>query len=430
MHLSRIMTARTIAEKILSTKARTTARVGDVVVCDVDLVLGTDASAPMAIAYFAQMGGARVHDPSRIIFALDHYTPASPSDKTAAFHAQVREFARTQGVRVHEVGEGISHTVAVERGYVRPGMLVIGADSHTVTCGALNAFAIGVGSSDLAAAMLTGQLWLRVPETIRVVLEGTPAPEVAAKDIALAIVAALGTDGADYHALEFSGPSAHALTIDDRLVLSNLAVEAGAKAALWEVDDVLRAALAARGVDAIEPVSADPHAHYARELVIDVSSLSSRVALPHSPGNVVPIDVAPDTPIHMVYLGTCTGGRVSDYHEALAVLERGGGRVADGVQLVVTPASRDVEQQLAADGTLDKLARIGAVITTPGCGACCGTSGVIPRDGMNVISTANRNFKARMGNATASIYLASPAACAAAAITGRITDPRLVRAAP
>jgi 3-isopropylmalate/(R)-2-methylmalate dehydratase large subunit len=421
------MPPRTIAEQILSAKSGSAARAGDVVVCDVDLVLGTDASAPMAIAYFAQMGGTRVHDPSRVVFALDHYTPSSASDKTAGFHAQVREFARAQGVRVHEVGEGISHTIAVERGYVRPGQLVIGADSHTVTCGALNAFAVGVGSSDLAAAMLTGQLWLRVPQTIRVVLDGARQADVAAKDIALAMVAALGTDGADYHALEIGGPATNQFTLDDRLVLSNLAVEAGAKAALWEADEVLREGLRARGIEEIAPVVADRGARYVRELVLDLSSLTPRVALPHSPGNVVPIDIAPDTPIHMVFLGTCTGGRVADYHEAVAVLERGGGRIADGVQLVVTPASREIERRLAADGTLDKLARMGAVVTTPGCGACCGTSGVIPGDGMNVMSTANRNFKARMGNATASIYLASPAACAAAALTGRITDPRSVR---
>lgn len=430
MQLSRTMTPRTISEKILAAKSGAPARAGDIVVCDVDLVLGTDASAPMAIGYFEKMGGARVHDPSRVVFALDHYTPASESDKTAKFHAQTREFACAQGVRVYEVGEGISHTLAVERGHVRPGQLVIGADSHTVTCGALNAFAIGVGSSDLAAAMLTGQLWLRVPKTIRVVLDGPRPVGVAAKDIALAMVAALGTDGANYHALEIGGPAARELTLDDRLVVSNLAVEAGAKAALWDVDDVLAERLASLGIDDITPVSADQGAGYARELVIALAALSPRVALPHSPGNVVPIDAAPDTHIHMVYLGTCTGGRVSDYHEALAILERGGGRIADGVQLVVTPASREIERQLSADGTLDKLARMGAVITSPGCGACCGTSGVIPGDGMNVISTANRNFKARMGNATASIYLASPAACAAAALTGRITDPRSVRAAP
>ena len=423
------VTPRTIAEKVLSTQSGALARAGDTVVCDVDLVLGTDASAPMAIAYFDKMGGTRIHDPSRVIFALDHYTPTSASDKTAGFHAQVREFARAQGVRVYEVGEGISHTVAVERGHVRPGMLVVGADSHTVTCGALNAFAIGVGSSDLAAAMLTGQLWLRVPQTIRVVLDGARPPGVAAKDIALAMVAALGTDGADYHALELGGPAARDFTLDDRLVVSNLAVEAGAKAALWDADDVVITHLEARDIHDVQPVRADPGARYARELVLDLSSLTPRVALPHSPGNVVPIDAAPDTRIHMVYLGTCTGGRVGDYHEALELLERGGGRIADGVQLVVTPASREIERQLTDDGTLDRLARMGAVITSPGCGACCGTSGVIPSDGMNVISTANRNFKARMGNATASIYLASPAACAAAALTGRITDPRSVRAA-
>jgi 3-isopropylmalate/(R)-2-methylmalate dehydratase large subunit len=211
--------------------------------------------------------------------------------------------------------------------------------------------------------------------------------------------------------------------------LSNLAVEAGAKAALWHADDVLLAHFTARGDGGIEPVAADAGARYARELVIDLAALTPRVALPHSPENVVPIDAVPNTPIHMVFLGTCTGGRVADYHEALAVLERGGGRLADGVQLVVTPASREVERRLSADGTLDKLARMGAVITTPGCGACCGTSGVIPSDGMNVMSTANRNFKARMGNATASIFLASPATCAAAALAGRIIDPRSVRAA-
>lgn len=420
------MRPRTISEKILSAKSATHARAGDVVVCDVDLVLGTDASAPMAIDYFERMGGTRVHDPARVLFALDHYAPPS-SARTAGFHDQVRAFARAHGVRVYEVGEGISHQIAVERGHVRPGQLVIGADSHTVTCGALNAFATGVGSSDLAAAMLTGQLWLRVPETIRVVLDGARPAWLAAKDVALAIVSALGTGGAEYQALELGGPAARAFSLDDRLVVSNLAVEAGAKAALWDADDVLLAYVSSRGADRGEPVFADAHARYARQLVVDLGALTPRVALPHSPGNVVPIDEAPDTPIHMVFLGTCTGGRVADYHEALAILERGGGRLAAGVQLVVTPASREVERQLVADGTLGKLARMGAVVTTPGCGACCGTSGVIPEDGMNVLSTANRNFKARMGNATASIYLASPAACAAAALTGRITDPRSVR---
>lgn len=416
------MIAQTISEKILSAKSGGSARAGDVVVCDVDLVLGTDASAPMAISYFERMGGTRVHDASRVVFALDHYSPPTTA-ATKGFHDQVRAFAKQHGVRVYEVGEGISHQIAVERGLAHPGMLIVGADSHTVTCGAVNAFATGVGSSDLAAAMLTGQLWFRVPQTIRVVLDGARAPGVAAKDVALAMVSTLGSDGAEYHALEFTGPSARDFSLDDRLVLSNLAVEAGAKAAVWEADRVLETHLAGF-TDRGEAVSADDGAHYARELALDLSSLVPTVALPHLPENAVPISQAPETPIHMVFLGTCTGGRVADYHEALAVLERGGGKLASGVHLVVTPASSEVERQLAADGTLVKLARMGATITMPGCGACCGTSGVVPGDGMNVMSTANRNFKARMGNATASIYLASPAACAAAALTGRITDPR------
>jgi len=417
------MTGQTISEKILSAKSGGSALAGDVVVCDVDLVLGTDASAPMAIGYFERMGGTRVHDASRVVFALDHYAPPS-SAATKGFHDQVRAFAKKHGVRVFEVGEGISHQIAVERGLVRPGMLVVGADSHTVTCGAVNAFATGVGSSDLAAAMLTGQLWFRVPQTIRVVLDGARPPGTSAKDVALTLVSTLGAGGAEYRALEFTGPAARDFSFDDRLVLSNLAVEAGAKAAVWHPDAVLDAHVAGFVSDRGEPVSPDVGARYARELVVDLASIGPTVALPHAPNNVVPIARVPDTPIHMVFLGTCTGGRVADYHEALAVLERGGGQLAAGVQLVVTPASSEVERQLAADGTLVKLARMGATITMPGCGACCGTSGVIPGDGMNVLSTANRNFKARMGNATASIYLASPAACAAAALTGRITDPR------
>jgi 3-isopropylmalate/(R)-2-methylmalate dehydratase large subunit len=275
--------------------------------------------------------------------------------------------------------------------------------------------------------MLTGQLWLRVPETIRVILEGKRPRDVAAKDVALAIVAALGADGAEYHALEFGGASASEFSIDDRQVLSNLAVESGAKAAIWEADDDLLEYLRSRDVSAVERVTSDDGARFARDLVVDLASLTPRIALPHQPSNVVKIEAVPETPIHMVFLGTCTGGRVTDYHDALAILERGGGRLAPGVQLVVTPASGDVRRTLEADGTLGKLEQMGAIVTTVGCGACCGTSGVIPADGMNVLSTANRNFKARMGNATASIYLASPAACAAAALTGRITDPRSVR---
>ncbi|HEY2849944.1 MAG TPA: aconitase/3-isopropylmalate dehydratase large subunit family protein [Gemmatimonadaceae bacterium] len=422
------MNPRTISEKILSAKAGRDVRAGDVAVCRVDRVLGTDASSPMAIDYFEKMGGARLFDPSRVLFAFDHYSPPA-SPKTAAFHDRVRAFVARYGAELCEVGDGISFQILAERGEALPGSLVIGADSHTVTAGALNLFATGVGSSDLAAAMITGSVWLRVPESIKVTLTGTRTAFLAAKDIALALVKAVGPEGANYKTLEFHGPALSALTLEERMVIANLGVEMDAKAAIFPSDGATDAYLAGRKVGLDAPVTADVHATYAREVTLDLSRLTPRVALPHAPDNVVPIDQATGTPIHMVFLGTCTGGRARDFHEALDALDRAGGRVADGVQLVVTPASSEVAETLRADGTLAAFESLGAVVTAVGCGACCGTSGVIPGDGMNVLSTANRNFKARMGNATASIYLASPAACGAAAATGRITDPRAPRAA-
>jgi len=419
------VSGQTISEKILSAKSGGAVRPGDIAVCDVDLVIGTDASSPMAIDYFEKMGGERLFDPSRVVFSLDHYSPPS-TPKTAAFHDRVRAFAARTGAEVLEVGVGISHQVVAERGRVLPGDLVIGADSHTVTCGALNLFATGVGSSDLAAAMISGRIWLRTPETIKITLSGTRPAGLAAKDAALAIIGELGAEGANYQTLEFHGPAVDAFSLEERFVFSNLAVEAGAKAAIFGVDAATIAYLEGRTATPFVAIDADADAVYAREIGVDISRLSPRIAVPHSPNDVVEIDAVAGTPVHMVFLGTCTGGRVSDFHEALDILERCGGRLAPGVQLVVTPASREVYLRLTADGTLGKLAAMGAIVTTPGCGACCGTSGAIPGDGMTVISTANRNFKARMGNATASIYLASPAACAAAAITGRITDPRTI----
>jgi 3-isopropylmalate/(R)-2-methylmalate dehydratase large subunit len=393
----------TISEKILSSHCGRDVRAGDIVVCDVDTVVGTDGSGPMAIDYFERMGGTALFDPSRVFFSLDHYAPPD-TDATRAFHQRIRAFAARHGATVFEVGEGISHQVIVERGLVRAGDLLIGADSHAVTCGALNAFAIGVGSSDLAAAMMTGKIWLRVPHTIRVTLTGDRPPGLSAKDVALSIVAELGGDGANYQAVEFTGDALSAFPLDDRLVLSNLMVEAGAKAAVFPM-----------------PLTADADAPYVREIVRDLGTLTPRIARPHAPDNVVALADAAGIAVQMVFIGTCTGGRVSDFHDALDAFEHAGGRLGPGVQLVLTPASREVHERLAGDGTLARFTKAGAVVTMAGCGACCGTSGVIPGDGMTVLSTANRNFKARMGNATASIYLASPAACGRAAATGRIS---------
>lgn len=415
------MTALTISEKILSAKCGHTARAGDIAICRVDCVIGTDGSGPMAIDYFERMGGSALFDPSRVFFSLDHYAPPT-TPGTRAFHDRIRAFAERHGATVFGVGDGISHQIVVERGTVRAGDLVAGGDSHTVTCGALNCFAIGVGSSDLAAALLTGQIWLRVPATIRVTITGRRPPGLAAKDIALALVAELGSEGANYQAIEFAGDALPALPLEDRLVLSNLMVEGGAKAAIFPHDAQTTAYRRERGGDAGTPVLADPGAQYARDLTCDLSTLTPRVALPHAPGNVVPLAHAAGVAVQMVFIGTCTGGRVVDFHAALEAFERAGGRLAPGVQFVLTPASREVHDRLVADGTLATFVRAGAVVTTTGCGACCGTSGVIPVDGMNVISTANRNFKARMGNATAAIYLASPAVCGSAAATGRIPE--------
>ncbi len=417
------MAGKTVSERILSSRSGVDARAGDVVVCELDFALGTDAATPMAIDYFEAMGGTRVRHPERFAFSLDHYAPPS-SAKSAALHDRVRSFARTHGIHVWEVGEGIGLQLMVESGRCRPGGLVIGADSHSTMFGALNAFGTGIGSSDLAAAMISGQVWLRIPETTKVWLEGALQPGVYAKDVILSLVGQLGQEGANYQTLEFLGPGAETLSIDERLVLSNMSVEMGAKAGIFRADHATRAYLSTRVVEPLMPVEPDDDARYAREIVVDLSALEPQIARPHDPDNVAPLRATSGTRVDMVFIGTCTGGRVSDFHEVLAEVAAGGG-IAPGVMLVLTPASREVLLELTRDGTLEALTRMGAVITTPGCGACCGTSGVIPGDGMTVVSSANRNFKARMGNATASIYLASPASCAAAAATGMLTGPHV-----
>jgi 3-isopropylmalate/(R)-2-methylmalate dehydratase large subunit len=413
---------RTISEKILSRASGRDARAGDLVVCDVDCAMGTDGSAPMALDYFDQMAGTTVTNRDRVVFVMDHYAPAG-RDATFGLHERMRAFAGAHGIALYDVGDGICHQVMVESGRTRPGLLLVGADSHSVTGGALNAFATGVGSSDLAATMICGRTWLRVPQTIGVTLEGRAPAGVFAKDIALALAGLLGADGAAYQALEFGGAGAAALDVDDRLVLSNMAVEMGAKAGIFPCDGKTIAYLRGRTTEPFAPVEPDADAAYSRRIALDVSRFVPTIARPHAVDNVTSFDEAIGTPIHMVFIGTCTGGRVRDVHDALSILDAAG-TLAPGVRLVVTAASREIEHALRLDGTLERLAAMGATVTAPGCGPCCGTAGPIPSDGMNVISTANRNFKARMGNATASIYLASAAACAAAAVTGRVTDPR------
>lgn len=414
----------TISETILSRSAGTDARAGDIVVCEVDAALGTDASTPMALDYFRRMEGREVRRPERIAFFRDHYAPPASAD-TAAHHDRMRAFAAEHGIAFHRVGDGISHQVACEEGMALPGRLVVGADSHTVMCGALGCFATGIGSSDLAAVMITGQVWLRVPSTIWVTLEGALPPGALPKDAVLTLLREVGESGAAYRAMEFHGPGVETLDMEGRLVLANMTMEMGAKAGIFPADGTTADYLEGRAGEAWEPVAPAPDAAYEREVTLDLSGVRPLISLPHRPGRVVPVDEAAGTQVDMVFVGTCTGGRASDVREVLRVLEAAGG-IDPGVQLAVTPASREVQRALLEDGTLERLSAMGALLTTPGCGPCCGTSGPIPGDGMNVVAAQNRNFRARMGNATASIYLASPAVCGAAAATGEIVDPASV----
>jgi len=315
-------------------------------------------------------------------------------------------FASDHGVELLPVGGGISFQVALETGRVSPGDLVVGADSHTVTCGAVGAFATGIGSADLAGALLTGKVWLRVPETMRVILDGVLPSGVGAKDLALEVVRAVGSDGAAYRAVEFVGAVAEALPVEERMVLSNMSAEMGAKVGVFP--------------DGIE---SDPGARCVEEVRLDCSTMVPRVALPHQPANGAPVSDVAGTAIDWVFLGTCTGGRVHDFKEALRILDAGGG-IAPGVTVVVTPPSPRVRAALEEDGTLTRLQVHGALVTETGCGPCCGTSEPVPPPNAQIMSTANRNFQARMGEGSAEIHLASPATCAAAATAGRIVDPR------
>lgn len=417
---------KTIAEKLLSRSAGADLRAGDLAICAPHMAMGTDGSIPMALDYLQRMQpeGAVLPPPAqpgRVVFALDHYGPAS-GQRSLALQERARLYGRAHGVRVFEVEEGIGHQLMMERGLVLPGTLVAGADSHAVSYGALNAFGTGIGSSDFAGILQCGQLWLKVPASLRVVLAGRLAPHVSAKDAALALARRIGADGASYHALEFGGPGVAALDMDDRMVLANMSVEMGAKAGLFPFDDCTAAYLRGRAADGGEPTAADPDAIYAGTVELDLARVVPQVALPHRVDQVVDLAAAPATRVDMVYLGTCTGGRTKDFREALEVLREGGG-VAPGVRLVVTPASGTVRDELAAAGLLAEFEALGAEIQPPGCGACCGTCGSIPAAGTNVVSTANRNFKGRMGNREARIFLASPRACAASAVRGRLVEP-------
>ena len=411
----------TIAEKVIAAHAGVeSVAPGQIVVALVDLAIAQDGTGPLAIQQLRDLGRVHVKVPTAVFF-IDHAAP-SPRVELSNAHQLVRRFCDETRATLSDVEMGVCHQRVAET-YAKPGDLVIGADSHTCTAGALGAFATGMGSTDVAIGMATGQTWLRVPETFRVEVGGRFADGVTAKDLILTIIGRLGADGATYKALEFGGPAVEALPMHERLTLTNMAVEAGAKTGLVAADEVTRAFLAAQGREAdYRPVVPDAGAVYERSLSFIADELVPVVAAPHTVDNVQPAAALAGTRVDQVLLGTCTNGRLDDLRAAARLL-RGRQRAAR-TRLIVTPASQAVWRAAADEGLLQAFADAGAVVTNPGCGACVGVHEGILADGEVCVSTANRNFKGRMGNPLAAIYLASPFTAAAAAVAGEIVDPR------
>jgi len=412
---------QTLTEKIFSWKASHPVTAGDLVIAEVDMAMGQDGTTPLALRSFTEMKADRVLHPERIVFVIDHNAP-SPLEAVSTLHDLMRDFASRHGIRVYDAGCGVCHELMVGEGLVVPGDLVVGADSHTCTYGGIGAFSTGVGSTELAAVMVTGKLWFKVPETAQVNLLGSLSPGVFSKDIILHLAGKMGADWATYRALEFTGPVVDECEIEERLTITNMVVEMGAKAGLIAPDEKTLKWLEGRAKRQYDPIQPDPDATYAETVEMDCSSLTPQVALPHRVDTVTPIEDLPTVPIQQAFLGTCTNGRAQDIEIAANVLK--GRSVNPQVRFIVAPASRDILIQAMKKGWIETLVSAGAVIVPPGCGPCVGTHQGIPGEGWNVISTANRNFKGRMGNSKAFIYLASPATVAASAIEGKISDPR------
>ena len=415
----------TIAEKILGAHAGGgPARAGDVVVAGVDFAMLHDARAGNALKRIADFGAASLPFASRTAFVLDHFSPP-PHPEAANIHREMRAFSAAHGTRLYDIGDGICHQVLPEGGHLTCGDLVTGTDTHSTTYGAFNAFGTGVEGTDLAAVMLTGRLWFRVPETIRVELKGRLQPGVWAKDLTLHMLGRIRAEGANYRAIEYAGSAVAAMEIDDRMTLANHAAELGAKAALLEADEKTFAWLKARGAREPRPVKADPDARYCERIEIDASRLPPQVARKHRVDDVVGVPDLKGQRIHYALIGTCTNGRLDDMRQAAAILK--GRRIAPGVRMIVTPASRQVYLQAAREGLIEALTAAGASVEAAGCGTCVNITGhLITGDGDVVITSANRNFKGRLGNPNSEIYIGSSATVAASALTGEVTDPREV----
>jgi len=417
----------TMAEKILASHAGLeTVHAGQFVEANVDIVLGNDITAPIAIREFEKLADdgdrLRVFDPERVVLVADHFTP-NKDIKSAEQCVVMRRFAQQQNLpHYYDVGcMGIEHVLLPEEGLVVPGDVVVGADSHTCTYGALGAFATGVGSTDIAVAMATGRLWMRVPETIRIEYHGELEPWVGGKDLILHTIGQIGVAGARYMAIEFAGPAIDALSMEGRLTMANMAIEAGAKTGLFAVDDTTRTYVNRRAVRSYHSYQADPDASYARLVEIDASQIEPQVAFPHLPENSRAVSQAGDVPIDQAVIGSCTNGRLEDLRAAASVLR--GRHVAPGVRCIVIPGSQRVYLDALREGLLEIFVEAGAVVSTPTCGPCLGGHMGVLAAGERAVSTTNRNFRGRMGHPDSEVYLAGPAVAAASAIAGRIAHP-------
>jgi len=412
---------KTISEKIISEHVGRDVKAGEIVVAKVDVAMVQDGTGPLAIQELQKLNLERVFDNNNTILFIDH---ASPSPKKELSNAQkmLREFSKKTGAYLSEVGEGVCHQRLVES-WVNPGDLIVGADSHTCTSGALGAFATGMGSTDVALAFALGKVWLKVPETYKFVIQGMLPDGVFSKDVILYIIGKIGADGATYKAMEFEGETIRDLTMEARFTITNMAIEAGGKTGLIATDDTTREYLVKHGRGSrFKDIKSDPDAKYEKTYEINVSEIEPMVSFPHTVDNVRKISDVGNVKIDQVYIGTCTNGRIEDLRIAASILK--GRKRHKDTRLIVIPASKDVFIQALKEGLLEIFVEAGAAIESPGCGPCVGIHKGVLGDGESVLSTQNRNFKGRMGNPEGFIYLASPATAAATAIEGVITDPR------
>ena len=414
----------TMTQKILAKHAGLDhVEVGQLIEAKVDMVLGNDITTPVAITEFEKAGFTQVFDKDKISIVLDHYTPCKDI-KSAELCLQARNFAHKHNItNFFDVGQmGVEHALLPEKGLCAPGEIIVGADSHTCTYGAVGAFSTGIGSTDMAAAMATGLLWFKVPAAIKVTLKGKLQPYVSGKDVILHLIGEIGVDGALYQSLEFTGEGVASLSMDDRFTISNMAIEAGGKNGIFPVDEKTMEYISGRVNRPCEAFEADPDAVYAREVVIDLDKLEPTVAMPHLPENTKVVSQVAGLPINQVVIGSCTNGRISDLRAAAAVLK--GRKVADGVRCIVIPATQEIVLQAMQEGLIQTFIEAGCAVSTPTCGPCLGGHMGVMAEGERTVSTTNRNFVGRMGHVTSEVILASPAVAAASAVAGCVADPR------